>query len=47
MVIEDIEDTDNFKNIFEIIKNQINISEKFEAEIIYGHGLTLVIKKIK
>ena len=46
MVIEDIEDTDEFRNIFEIITNQINISDKLEAEIIYGHGLTLVIKKL-
>ena len=43
MVIEDIEDT--FQDLFEILSHQISSSEKYDAQIIYGHGLSLVIRK--
>jgi hypothetical protein len=43
MVIEDIENT--FQDLFEILSQQISSSEKYDAQIIYGHGLSLVIRK--
>ena len=43
MVIEDIENT--FQDLFEILSQQISSSELYDAQIIYGHGLSLVIRK--
>ena len=43
MLIEYIENT--FQDLFEILSQQISSSESYDAQIIYGHGLSLVIRK--